>query len=159
METIIDIFNEAVGDIINNKSQVAKIIVPHLSNLDLTIRNDRKKREELINFIKFIVASNEPITILKNQEEPDFIISWYNEVYGLEIVQIIDEKQKVIFEKNESFVKQIEEHFLNQYGNIEKLINLSLKYEITEIDEKHKRTRVHFKLSQRNCKFKELIIP
>ncbi len=150
MITLEGIIREAVGNIKENKSLVSKILDPQLTNLNLALRNDKKKREELINLIKFIVASNENIQIISNQEEPDFIIIWNNAKYGLEIVQVIDEKKKQAFEKNESFLKQIEKHFLQRFGSIEKLVSIRLKAEIVEITEKEKKALLNELLSLSN---------
>jgi hypothetical protein len=134
--------NEILAEIKTNRAVVSKILEPYLSNIDLSNRQGKRKQKELIDVVKFIVAFNEPITILyNNSEEPDFIVNWNGEAFGLEHTEVMDEEMKREFEINERFVKQIEEHFLTSYGDIGQHINISFKAEVAEITQKERDIR------------------
>ena len=122
------------------KQKVADLINPQLSNVDETKNKGRQKKQELIDLGKFIRASQENIQILDADFEiPDFLIQWDGVLFGLEHTEVIDRKKKDTFEKTEWLIKETEKYFLKRYGNINRQITFSLKFEVTIIDKKKKK--------------------
>jgi hypothetical protein len=122
----------------SSKKAVSDLIEPFLKDFDLSFRNQKGK--ELIDLAKFILTSGEEIKILaQNIEEPDFIIKWNDEKYGIELTDAVNKKHKQEYEEQEKFVKKIESAFIEKYGNIKKHINVSFNYELRIIKEAEKR--------------------
>lgn len=67
------------------------------------------------------------------------MIQWDGVLFGLEHTEVIDQKKKDIFEKTHWLIKETEKNFLKRYGNINKQIIFSLKFEVTIIDKKEKK--------------------
>lgn len=69
---------------------------------------------------------------------PDFLIEWDNVKYGLEHTEVIDQKKKDTFEKTNALIKEAEKIFAIRHRDIKKLINFSLKFEVTKITKNEK---------------------
>jgi hypothetical protein len=134
------------------KEAVAKIMAPHLTTFDLNKKFGVRKRKELTDLVRFIVASEKTIEILSvmNDEPPDFLITIDGEYYGLEHTELIDQRKKRDFEINQWFIKKIEQHFLSQFGDIGRHINISFKVDIVDIDKKTKRNLLKLLLKNQN---------
>ena len=129
-----------VGALNIEKDKVADLINPHLIKVNKETNAGKQKSQELIDIGKFITASKLNIRILDADFEiPDFLIEWDGMLYGLEHTEIIDQKKKLIFEKNEWLVKQIEKSFLERYGEVYKHFSLSLKFDLIEITNREKK--------------------
>lgn len=132
--------NNISSTIKTEKHKVADLINPQLSKVDQTKNKGKQTKQELIDIGKFITASKENIQILDaNFEIPDFLIQWNGVLFGLEHTELIDRKKKVIFEKTEWLIKEIEKEFLKRYNDIGRQITFSLKFEVTLIDNKEKK--------------------
>lgn len=122
------------------KSKVEKIISSRLSRIDPSENKGRQKRQELIDIGKFIVASGEQIEILNAEFDiPDFLIRWDGILFGLEHTEVVDQKKKDSFEKTEWLIKEVQNAFLNRYGDIGRKVTFSLKFEVTIINKREKK--------------------
>lgn len=135
-----EFYKNIIEPINAEKEMISELIKPHLLQSNLSPNEIRQKRQELIDIGKFITASKENIKILNAHFTiPDLLIEWDNVKYGLEHTEVIDQKKKDTFEKTHALIKEAERIFLERYGDINKQINFSLKFEITKITEKEKR--------------------
>ncbi len=132
--------NSILSSIKIEKQKVADLINSPLSKVDQTKNKGKQAKQELIDLGKFITASKENIQILDADFEiPDFLIQWDGVQFGLEHTEVIDRKKKETFEKTEWLIKQTEKDFLKRYGDVNRQITFSLKFEVTLIDKKEKR--------------------
>src|SRR5258705_11385569 len=128
-----------IKEIKDEKQKVSEIIYDELQGIDAISNAGRQKRSELIDIAKFINASKENIQILKSKfKAPDFLIQWDGIKFGLEHTEVIDRKKKDTFEKTEKLIKKTEKVFIERYGNINRQITLSLKFEVTKITKREK---------------------
>ncbi|NRS88004.1 gas vesicle protein [Flavobacterium sp. 7E] len=129
------------------KSEMLKILTPILETINTETKVGKQKQKELIDLVKFIVISQSKMKVLDFLEEPDFLIEWDNIKYGLEHTEVINELEKRKYQKNEWFISIIQKKFTEKYGNNKCHVNISLKHEIEEINEKKKKELLN-KLSQ-----------
>jgi hypothetical protein len=122
------------------KEMITELITPYLLGADLNSNKGKQKRQELIDIAKFIISSKENIKILPGQfTEPDFLVEWDNIKFGLEHTEVIDRKKKDTFEKTQRLIEKTGKIFLERYGEINRQINFSLKFEVTKITKKEKK--------------------
>jgi len=130
---------ESLKAIADNKLAVTNFLNKQAPLQSLPAKEIAKKQRELRDFAKFVVVLSEQIEMISiSSEEPDFVINWKDEIFGVEHTEVINEAKKRQHEKNDWFVRLIQHHFIKSYGNIHRHITISLKKDIIQITEKEK---------------------
>lgn len=135
----LSILKKVKQDLKSNKVEVMKVIENFFEKGEMSNNEWRKKKRELINLGKFIVAKGDDVNILEVREEPDFVVKWQNQKIGLEIVEVIDEAARQKAQKNEWLINQIHKTFKENYPNAHLFFSLSFEFDITNITKKEKK--------------------
>lgn len=135
----LSILKKVKQDLKSNKVEVMKVIENFFEQGEMSNNEWRKKKRELINLGKFIVAKGDDVNILEVREEPDFVVKWQNQKIGLEIVEVIDEAARQKAQKNEWLINQIHKIFKENFPNTHLFFSLSFEFDITNITKKEKK--------------------
>jgi hypothetical protein len=139
-------------DLKSNKAEVLKVIEDFFEKGEMSDNEWRKKKRELINLGKFIVAKGDDVSIIEVREEPDFVVKWQNQKIGMEIVEVIDEVARQKAQKNEWLINQIHKTFKEHFPNTHLFFSLSFEIDITNITKKEKK-RLQQEIEYRHPEF------
>lgn len=135
----LSILEKEKQDLKSNKVQVLKVIEKFFEKGEMSDNEWRKKKRELINLGKFIVAKGDDVDILEVREEPDFVVKWQSQKVGIEIVEVIDEVARKKAQKNEWLINLIYKNFKKSFPNTDIFFSLSFEFDITNITKKEKK--------------------
>lgn len=113
---------EQIKDLKTKGENIKRIIAPFLSD-----NLSEKQKLELYQVGKFLSLLDSPVEIIKRRESPDFIISYNDDIIGLEHERILNKKEVASIQSITELFSDSGKLFKQKYPDCKVFVNFWLK--------------------------------